>query len=98
MISPHERVVSRPDRSRSAGHRGCYHHRMPATLTSRLLKLIAVALALVPWLSAMYFFYWLDASGTWTADTPHRGKLSVIILVTGMGLSFLLLSRVRKRG
>ena len=38
----------------------------------------------------MYAFYWLDSSGTWTTDTPHRGKLSVMILGSGMLLSFLL--------
>ena len=37
----------------------------------------------------MYLFYWLDSSGTWTPETPHRGKLSVVILGTGMALSFL---------
>ena len=70
---------------------------MATVLTSRLLKLLAACAALVPWLLAMYCFYWLDSSGTWTPDTPHRGKLSVLILATGMGLSFLLLSRLMKR-
>ena len=47
---------------------------------------------MVPWLIAMYLFYWLDSSGTWTRDTPHRGKLSVLMLGSGMLLSFLLAS------
>ena len=38
----------------------------------------------------MYFFHWLNVSGTWTTDTPHRGKLSVALLGTGMVASFLL--------
>ena len=37
----------------------------------------------------MYTFYWLDSSGTWTSETPHRGKLSVALLGAGMVLSFL---------
>ena len=41
-------------------------------------------IALIPWLVSMYVFYWLEASGTWTSDTPHRGKISVIILA-GVG-------------
>ena len=42
----------------------------------------------------MYLFYWLDASGTWTPETPHRGKLSVaILLAAGMLSSFLLLAK-----
>jgi len=59
----------------------------------RLLKII---IALAPWVAAMYLFYWLDSSGTWTSDTAHRGKLSVIILSTGMILSFLVWSRFEK--
>ncbi len=53
--------------------------------------------AIAPWLLAMYCFYWLDSSGMWTADTPHRGKLSVIILATGMTASFLIQSHFMKR-
>lgn len=44
----------------------------------------------------MYAFYWLDAHA-WTIDTPHRGKLSVMILGAGMLLSLLLYSVLRKR-
>ncbi len=55
------------------------------------------ALALAPWLLAIYVFYWLDSSGTWTADTPHRGKLSVALLASGMLLSFLTQSWFSKR-
>lgn len=53
-------------------------------------KFLKVALALTPWIIAMYVFYWLDSSGTWTSETPHRGKASVLILGTGMAMSFLL--------
>ena len=49
--------------------------------------------ALLPWLAAMYGYYWLESSGTWTADTPHRGKMSVALLATGMALSFFIYSR-----
>jgi hypothetical protein len=51
----------------------------------------------MPWLLAMYVFYWLHARGTWTADTPHRGKLSVALLASGMLLSFLIQSWFSKR-
>ena len=49
--------------------------------------------ALLPWLLSMYGFYWLESSGTWTAETPHRGKLSVALLATGMALSFMIYTR-----
>ena len=70
---------------------------MFAGLPSRLLKFLGFALALAPWLVAMYVFFWLDSSGTWTSGTPHRGKLSVLVLGSGMGLSFLALSFLAKR-
>lgn len=57
---------------------------------------LKTGVALVPWILSMYLFYWLDASGTWTNDTPHRGKLSVVILGSGMLATFLLHSRLKK--
>ncbi len=51
----------------------------------------------MPWVAAMFGFYWLDASGTWTPDTPPRGKMSVALLATGMILSFLAVSRLTRR-
>ena len=42
----------------------------------------------------MYVLYWLEYSGTWSLDTPHRGKSSVFILAIGLGLSFLAYSRL----
>jgi len=62
---------------------------MPHTLKSRALKTLKVLIAFAPWVIASYLFYWLESSGTWTSDTPHRGKLSVAILASGMLLSFL---------
>lgn len=54
-------------------------------------------MASAPWVLAMYVFYRLQSSGVWTADTPHRGKLSVLLLAAGMLLSFLAQSRFSKR-
>ena len=70
---------------------------MRKSLKSRALYSLKIAVGLVPWIAAMYGFYWLDASGTWTPDTPHRGKMSVALLATGMMLSFLALSRLNRR-
>jgi hypothetical protein len=63
---------------------------MPDSLKIRTRKALRVAIALTPWLISMYVFFWLDHSEIWTSDTPHRGKISVAILGTGMLLSFLL--------
>jgi len=61
------------------------------------LTTFKAAIALTPWLLAMYVFYWLDSSGTWTSETPHRGKISVALLASGMLLSFLLHSYLAAR-
>ena len=66
---------------------------------TKLKKALKVIVAFVPWILASYAFFWLHSSGTWTVETPHRGKISVVILGTGMVLSFLLhswLSKSRK--
>ena len=70
---------------------------MRKSLKSRALYSLRIVVGLVPWIAAMFSFYWLDASGTWTPDTPHRGKLSVALLATGMILSFLAVSRLTRR-
>ncbi len=54
-----------------------------------MLRGICIGTAMLPWLAAMYAFYWLDTSGTWTSATAHRGKLSVLLLASGILLSFL---------
>lgn len=59
--------------------------------------LVECILAFAPWVLAMYVFYRLQSSGAWTADTPHRGKLSVLLLAAGMLLSFLVQSHFAKR-
>ena len=60
-------------------------------------KFIKVVVAFTPWIIAMYVFYWLDSSGTWTSDTPHRGKISLVILGTGMAASFIVHSYLSRR-
>jgi hypothetical protein len=60
-------------------------------------RALTIAISFVPWLIAMYVFYWLDSSGTWTSETPHRGKISVMLLAAGMGLSFLVWSQFARR-
>lgn len=71
---------------------------MSSSSESRTRQIALWLAAAIPWLASMYAFYWLDSSGTWTIDTPHRGKLSVAILGSGMLLSLLLYSWLRKSG
>ena len=56
-----------------------------------------VALAFTPWLISMYVLYWLEYGEIWTRETAHRGKIAVAILAVGMGLSFLVHSRLSQR-
>ncbi len=58
---------------------------------------LEVAIAFAPWVIAIYVFYWLYSNGIWASDTPHRGKMSVALLVSGMALSFLIQSRIARR-
>jgi hypothetical protein len=58
---------------------------------------LRVAIAFTPWLISMYVLYWLEYGEVWTTQTAHRGKISVAILLTGMGLSFLVQSYISRR-
>jgi len=51
------------------------------------------AVAAGPMLASMYFLYWLDREAIWTGETEHRGKISFLVIVVGMSLTFLILSR-----
>ena len=65
---------------------------MQSALGQGLVKGFKLLIALTPWVLACYAFYLLQTSGTWAADTPHRGKMSVTLLGAGMMLSFLIQS------
>jgi hypothetical protein len=57
-------------------------------------KALKLTIAFTPWLLSMYLLYWLEYGEIWTTETAHRGKISVAILLAGMGLSFLVQSRI----
>jgi len=66
---------------------------MQSALGQGLVKSLKLLIAFTPWVLACYVFYLLHTSGTWTGEMPHRGKMSVTLLGTGMVLSFLIQSR-----
>jgi len=70
---------------------------MSNSLKTRARKALEIALAFLPWIVSMYTLYWLEYGQVWTTETPHRGKISVAILATGMVLSFLVQSRITGR-
>ncbi len=67
------------------------------SLKTRTRHAFEVAIAFVPWLISMYILYWLEYGQIWTTETAHRGKIAVMILATGMVLSFLLHSYLAGR-
>jgi hypothetical protein len=66
-------------------------------LKTRTRYALQVAIAVIPWVISMYTLYWLEHGEIWTTETAHRGKISVSILLAGMVLSFLILSRFTAR-
>ncbi len=58
---------------------------------------LEVGIAFTPWLISLYVLYWLEYGEIWTTETAHRGKITVVILAVGMGLSFLARSHFARR-
>ncbi len=65
---------------------------MSASSKTPLRFVLETATTFIPWLVSMYLLYWFEYAEIWTPATAHRGKISVAILVMGMGLSFLIYS------
>ncbi len=66
-------------------------------LKTRARYVLQIAIAVTPWVISMFTLYWLEHGEIWTTETAHRGKISVSILLVGMVLSFLILSRFTAR-
>jgi len=58
---------------------------------NKLSRIIKNIINFIPWVMSIYVFYLLDTN-LWTYETPHRGKISVIIMTVGMILSLKLYS------
>jgi hypothetical protein len=67
------------------------------SLNSPVRHAIEIAISFTPWVMSAFLLYWLEYGEVWTTDTAHRGKISVTILIVGMGLSFLVRSHFAKR-
>ena len=70
---------------------------MSASQRNQLHHTLEIGLAFAPWVTSMFLLYWLEYGQIWTTETAHRGKISVTILLIGMGLSFLVQSYFAKR-
>ena len=58
--------------------------------TIRLLDWIKTVIAAGPWILSMYALYYAEKHQLWIPETPHRDKITIVVLVLGLGLSFLL--------
>ncbi|MBR78610.1 MAG: hypothetical protein CMP02_03825 [Woeseiaceae bacterium] len=63
---------------------------------NKLSRSIKNIINFIPWVISIYVFYLLDTN-LWTYETPHRGKISVIIMTVGMILSLKLYSINKKK-
>ncbi len=70
---------------------------MTTIVKSKSRNAVELTIAFIPWLLSMYTIYWLEYGEVWTTATPHRDKITIAILASGMGLSFLLKSFFDKR-
>ena len=70
---------------------------MPEIPKSRARVTVDIILALLPWLVSMYVLYWFEHAAVWTPESPHRDKISLAILILGMGASFLVYSYLARR-
>lgn len=69
---------------------------MLSDIKAKFAWLFRTIIVFTPWVVSIYFFYWLDYQ-VWTIDTPHRGKLSVVLMSTGMLISFFLWTYFNKQ-
>ena len=70
---------------------------MSSDLITRFGSWLKIAAALAPCILSMYFLYHLGKYEIWVPETPHRDKMTIVILVLGMALSFVARSYFVKR-
>ena len=63
---------------------------------TKAIKAIKILIAFTPLLISIYTLFWFESNGILTSETTHRGKLSVLTLMIGMGLSFVIQSYFMK--
>jgi len=59
-------------------------------------RIIVFFLALSPWALSLYAHYWLQQGGLWSAESPYRALISVVLIAMGMTCSFLLYMRLTR--
>ena len=70
---------------------------MSSDLTTRFGSWLKIAAALAPCILSMYLLYYLGKYEIWVPETPHRDKMTIVILIIGMAMSFFAQSYFVKR-
>ena len=70
---------------------------MSSDLTARFGSWLKILVALAPCILSMYLLYCLGKYEIWVPETPHRDKMTIVILIIGMALSFFTRSYFVKR-
>ena len=70
---------------------------MSSDLTARFGSWLKIVVALAPCILSMYLLYYLGKYEIWVPETPHRDKMTIVILVIGMAMSFFARSYFVKR-
>ncbi|MEM9760222.1 MAG: hypothetical protein AAF933_13360 [Pseudomonadota bacterium] len=63
-----------------------------------LLKLMINLISLLPWAASLFVQYWLEINHVWKPEMPMRDAASLLLLLGGMGLSFILHSYLTRPG
>ena len=61
---------------------------MSSDLATRFGSWLKIAAALAPCIISMYLLYYLGKYEIWVPETPHRDKMTILILILGMAMSF----------
>ncbi|MEO0397796.1 MAG: hypothetical protein AAF224_00050 [Pseudomonadota bacterium] len=67
---------------------------MKIGIKKSIFFLVKAFVAAAPILICMYALYWLSDAEIWTPTTAYRDIITIVVVATGMTLSFILSSRI----
>ena len=67
------------------------------SLKKQTFYTLKVVIGFMPLLLSMYLLYWLGKNEIWLPETEHRDKITIVVVATGMLLSFLIQSYFHKK-
>jgi len=58
---------------------------------------LKISVSLAPCIVSMYLLFWLGKHEVWLPETPHRDKITIMVLIMGLAFSFLIYSYFDKQ-